>query len=120
MLSPITKKYTDESSMKQFKFVFYCDCCGKAIQTQAYDFNSAFAQKTFLSNDEKEARAIIYANEHAAAYERANNEVRLNLNRCEICGDMICEDCSVYSDELGGGVCCTKCAEANNEIKIAN
>ena len=108
MLSPITKKYTDESSMKQFKFVFYCDCCGKAIQTQAYDFNSAFAQKTFLSNDE-----------HAAAYERANNEVRLNLNRCEICGDMICEDCSVYSDELGGGVCCTKCAEANNEVKIA-
>ena len=76
MLSPITKKYTDESSMKQFRFTFYCDCCGKPIPAQAYDFNSAFAQKTFLSNDEKEARAIIYANEHRLAYERANNEVR--------------------------------------------
>ena len=111
MLSPITKKYTDESSMKQFRFTFYCDCCGKAIPAHAYDFNSAFAQKTFLSNDEKEARAIIYANEHREAYERANNEVRLNLNRCEICGDMVCEDCSVYSEKLGGDVCCMKCAE---------
>ncbi|MBQ7399885.1 MAG: hypothetical protein IJW06_05460 [Clostridia bacterium] len=120
MLSPITKKYTDDSSMKQFKFTFYCDCCGKPIFTKVYDFNSAFAQKTFLSNDEKEARAIIYANEHREAYERANNEVRLNLNRCEICGDMICEDCSVYSDKLGGGVCCKKCGEANNEAKVSD
>ena len=117
MLSPITKKYTDDSSMKQFKFTFYCDCCGKPIFTQVYDFNSAFVQKSFLSNDEKEARAIIYANEHREAYERANNEVRLNLNRCEICGEMICEDCSVYSDELRGGVCCMKCDEANSEEK---
>ena len=111
MLNPITKKYTDESSIKQFRFTFYCDCCGKAIPAQAYDFCSGFQLKTFLTNDEKEARAIIYANEHGKAYERANNEVRLNLNRCEVCGDMICEDCSVYADELGGGVCCKKCAE---------
>jgi hypothetical protein len=111
MLSPITKKYTDESSMKQFRFTFYCDCCGKAIPAQAYDFNSAFAQKTFLTNDEKEARAIIYASEHDKAYERANNEVRLNLNRCAVCGDMVCEVCSVYSEKLGGDICCKKCAE---------
>ena len=79
----------------------------------------ALAIERLESGDEKEARAIIYASEHGKAYERANNEVRLNLNRCEICGDMVCEDCSVYSDELGGGVCCKKCAEANNEEKIA-
>lgn len=114
MLSPITKKYTDESSMKQFKFVFYCDCCGKTIQTQPYDFNSAFAQKTFLSNDEKEARAIIYASEHGKAYERANNEARLELNKCEICGDMVCEDCTVYGAKLDGGVCCKACAGKQN------
>ena len=110
MLSPITKKYTDESTMKQFKFTFHCDCCGKAIPAQVYDFNSAFAQKTFLSNDEKEARAIIYANEHREAYERANNEVRLNLNRCAVCGDMVCENCSVYSEKHGGDIYCKKCA----------
>ena len=68
------------------------------------------AKLPLLTNDEKEARAIIYASEHGKAYERANNEVRLNLNRCEICGDMVCEDCSVYSEELSGGVCCKKCA----------
>ena len=111
MLSPITKKYTDDSSMKQFRFTFYCDFCGKPISTQTYDYNNAFVQKTFLSNDEKEARAIIYANEHREAYERANNEVRLNLNRCAVCGNMVCEDCSVYSEKLGGDVCCRKCAE---------
>lgn len=111
MLEPITKKYTDESSMKQFKFTFYCDCCGKAVPTQAYAYRNGFQKKTFLSNDEKEARSIIYASEHGKAYERANNEVRLNLNRCEVCADMVCEDCSVYAEELGGGVCCKKCAE---------
>ena len=113
MLSPITKKYTDESTMKQFRFTFYCDCCGKAVPTQAYEFNSAFAQKTFLSNDEKEARAIIYAHEHGAAYERANNEVRLNLNRCEVCGNMICEDCSIYSENGKVDVFCKACANDN-------
>ena len=115
MLGPITKKYTDESSMKQFRFVFYCDCCGKPIPTKTYAYNSAFAQKTFLSNDEKEARAIIYANEHREAYERANNEVRLNLNRCGMCGDMVCEDCSVYSNKLVGDIHCKKCAEKSQQ-----
>lgn len=111
MLVPITKKYADDSSLKQFRFTFYCDCCGKAIPTQAYDFHNNFLKKKFLSNDEKEARAIIYASEHSKAYERANNEVRLNLNRCEICGNMVCEECSVYTDKLNGGICCKICAE---------
>ena len=53
MLNPITKKYTDESSIKQFRFTFYCDCCGKAIPAQAYDFCSGFQQKTFLQNTRK-------------------------------------------------------------------
>lgn len=111
MLKPVTKKYTDESTVKQFKFTFYCDCCKNEMPTLAYDFCSGFKKKIFLSNDEKEARSIIFANEHDKAYERANNEIRLNLNRCEVCGDMICEDCSVYTDKLNGGICCKKCAE---------
>lgn len=111
MLRPVTKKYSDESSIRQFRFTFYCDCCGKAIPAPAMEFDSGFRKKTFLTNEEREARAIIYANEHRAAYERANNEIRLVLNRCERCGDLICEDCSVYDESLGGGICCKKCRE---------
>ena len=111
MLKAVTKRLADKSTIKQFEFEFYCDCCGKPIKTDVLEFISGFKDKIFLSNDEREARAIIYASDHGKAYERANNEARLELNKCEICGDMVCEDCTVYSAGLGGGVCCKNCSE---------
>lgn len=110
MLKSITKKYSDESDMKLFQFTFYCDCCGKGIKATPLEFHSMFSKKPFLTSDEREARAIIYANEHRQAYERANNEIMIELNRCEICSAVVCDDCAYYLDELGGGICCTKCA----------
>ena len=111
MLKAVTKKFTDKSTIKQFEFEFYCDCCGKPVKAEAYEFVSGFKNKKFLSNDEREARAIIYANDHARAYERANNEVRLELNKCEICGNMVCDECTVYGVDLQGGLCCRNCAK---------
>lgn len=111
MLKAVTKRFADKSTIKQFEFEFYCDCCGKPIKTDVYEFVSGFKDKKFLSNDEREARAIIYANDHGKAYERANNEVRLELNKCEICGNMVCEECTVYGVNLQGGLCCKNCAE---------
>ena len=99
MLDPITKRYEDASNMKQFEFIFFCDCCGKAMPSTVLQFRSRFRQKLFLTSDEREARAIIYADHHGKAYERANNEVRHELNRCEICGDMVCEDCTIYNEK---------------------
>ena len=93
------------------------ESCNKKVhrqindKTEVHEFVTGFKDKKFLSDDEREARAIIYANDHRNAYERANNEVRLELNRCEICGNMVCEDCTVYGQNLNGGVCCKKCAE---------
>ena len=113
MLKPITKKFSDKSTLKQFEFVFYCDCCKKSIPTTTYKYDNMFENKTFLSDDEREARAIIYASEHNKAYERANNEVRLELNKCEICGNMVCEDCSFYSNDLKGKIICKNCNEKN-------
>jgi len=110
MLDPVTKRYEDASTMKQFYFIFYCDCCGKALPSTALDFRSGFRQKRFLSADEREARAIIYADHHGKAYERANNEVLHELNRCEVCGDMVCEDCTIYNENYDGGVVCRKCS----------
>ena len=113
MLKPVTKRFADKSTMKKFEFEFYCDCCNKPIQTQTYEFVSGFSNKTFLNADEREARAIIYASDHGKAYERANVEVRLELNKCEICGDMVCEDCTVYDSD--GNVHCKKCDEKQNQ-----
>lgn len=109
MLKPVTKRYEDISTMKQFGFIFFCDCCGKAIQPPALEFVSGFRQKMFLTNEEREARAIIYASDHGKAYERANNEALHELNRCEVCGDMVCEDCTIYSEEGSVGVRCKNC-----------
>jgi len=115
MLDPITKRYEDASDMKRFEFVFFCDCCGRAIPSTALDFHSGFRRKLSLTAEEREARAIIYADHHSKAYERANNEVLHELNRCERCGDMVCEDCTVYNETDDGGVICRKCSEAGAE-----
>lgn len=110
MLKAVTKRFADKSTIKQFEFEFYCDCCGKPIKTEIFEFISGFKDKSFLTNDEREARAIIYANDHAKAYERANIEARLELNKCEICGNMVCEECTVYGENLNGGFCCKECS----------
>jgi len=114
VLKPVTKRYQDMSTMKQFEFVFYCDCCGKALSTTVIGYDSGFRKKFFLTSDEREARAIIYADNHGKAYERANNEVLHELNRCEKCGDMVCEDCTVFESEKEGKVYCIKCSRQSD------
>ena len=49
MLKAVTKRFTDKSTIKQFEFEFYCDCCGKPIKTQVHEFVSGFKDKKFLS-----------------------------------------------------------------------
>ena len=110
MLKSVTKRFADNSSLGRFEFEFYCDCCGKPLPPIVIQPQNRFKKKLWLSRDEREARAIIYANDHSKAYERANNEVRHELNRCEICGEMVCEECTVYGALESGGVCCKRCA----------
>lgn len=115
LLKPITKKFSDKSTMEQFEFVFYCDCCGKPTPTTIYKYDNRFENKKFLSESEQEARAIIYADEHSKAYERANNEARLEFNNCECCGIMLCDDCSFYNED--GGIVCKTCFEKEKSKK---
>ena len=115
MLHSFTTNHNDLSTDAGFQFEFFCDCCGRAIPSTALDFHSGFRRKLFLTAEEREARAIIYADHHSKAYERANNEVLHELNRCERCGDMVCEDCTVYNETDDGGVICRKCSEAGAE-----
>ncbi len=110
MLSPATKKWEDTSTTEQFKFVFFCDHCGKPIPSPEYKFHSGFKPKVFMSESERRAREILWKNDHDAALERANLDMFQNhLHRCEICGDHVCGDCIYECNELGGGVCCEKC-----------
>jgi len=111
VLKSVTKHFTDNSTLNRFEFEFYCDCCGKALPPVIIKPQRTFKKKLWLSEDEREARAIIYAHDHNVAYERANNEIRHELNRCEICGELICEECTVYGVLENGGVCCKRCAE---------
>jgi len=97
--------------MNRFEFEFYCDCCGKPLPPVVLTPKYQFKKKLWLSRDQREARAIIYANDHSKAYERANNEIRHELNRCEVCGELVCEECTVYDALKNGGVCCKRCAE---------
>lgn len=109
MLKPITKNFLDRSNMEQFDFVFFCDYCNNPKSIGTYKYDDRFEKKMILTKSEKEARAIIYADEHSKAYERANNEARLNFNNCEICQIMICESCSYYLED--GRIVCKSCKE---------
>ncbi len=110
MLDPATKKWEDKSDLKKFRFLFFCDCCGKQIPSPEYNFNSGFKPKLLMSESERLARQLLWSNDHAAAMERANLDMLQNhLHRCEICGDHVCGDCARICDELKGGVCCERC-----------
>jgi len=111
VLKAVTKRFADNSTLTRFEFEFCCDCCEKPLPPVVIEPQFRFKKKLWLTRDEREARAIIYANDHSRAYERANNEIRHELNRCETCGEMVCEDCTVYGSLEGGGICCKRCAE---------
>lgn len=113
MLDAVTRRWEDRSTIKTFKFVFFCDCCGKAISPPEYQFKSGFKPKILMSGPERKARELIWLRDHDAAYERANVYMLTEqIHTCEICGAHICGDCAVICDELDGGVCCQACLDS--------
>lgn len=111
MLEAVTKKYIDSSTEEQFEYSFFCDCCGKNVSTTRYSFKPGFAKKFFLSRTEQRAREIIWQRDHDSAYERANIEALKILNRCVLCGAVVCGDCTVECEETGGKTVCLTCAK---------
>ena len=108
MLPAVTKKYEDHSTDRYFRFVFYCDECGMAWESEHYPFSMRDAS---LENEgEKKARVLMRKAEHDAAYERANTEAVLNFNRCPQCGQRVCDDCFAEFE-----IVCLKC-----EVQIQN
>ena len=95
VLDAVTKKYIDASTEEQFSFSFFCDCCSKVVSTTKLAFRPGFEKKLFLSRTEQKARELVWQRDHDSAYERANVEALKKLNRCVICGEAICNDCTV-------------------------
>ncbi len=93
MLEPVTKKFEDGSTLEHFKFIFFCDRCGKPVKVVTYPYNPPFKPKFFLSKSEQRARELIWQSDHASAYDRANKEVLLSFNRCPVCKERVCDDC---------------------------
>lgn len=110
MLEPVTKDWEDLSTLEEFAFKFFCDCCHKELTVPKLKFNDGFRRKRRLTPTEEKLRGLVWARDHEAAYERANLFMHQNhVHYCEICGDHICGDCAYVCDELEGGVCCEKC-----------
>ena len=103
MLRPITRKMTDESGGGTYRFTFYCDVCGKPYQSPAYD-------STVVTVPDRRAQEIEYND----AYERANNEVLKNFNRCPACQRVVCDECFNILEDMD--ICRVCSAPATAEI----
>lgn len=98
MLPSVTKKFLDHSTDDSFAFSFFCDVCGGEWKSDEYEFS--MSNTSAASDAEKRARDIIWASEHQAAYERANNEALLQFNKCPSCGMRVCDFCFFAFDDV--------------------
>ena len=104
MLPPITKRFADHSTDREFRFEFFCDKCGAVWKSDVYPF---YLRDAPCGNEgESRAREILWKADHNAAYERANNEAAMNFNRCRKCGLRFCDDCFSEFELI-----CTDCAK---------
>jgi len=94
MSIPITRKSIDHSSADHFGFSFFCDRCGKEWKSQTLPFN--YGNFSIIENEE--ARQLIWAQEHKAAFEHANLEAHMRFSLCPICGKWVCDDCIILED----------------------
>ena len=104
-LPALTKRFSDESTQQEFKFTFYCDCCGTGYQSPPIPFSAATAD-----NAAKPAfiQKLLWQTEHEDAYERANQQAMRCFTKCAECGKWFCEDCL---DEFAEIPLCPGCRE---------
>lgn len=103
-LPTVTKRMTDESDAKGFRFTFYCDRCGTGYQTKKIPFSITDAPGRL--EDFTKAQKLIWNAEHEDAYERGNRTALITFDACEDCGQYICETCG---GELEPDTACSDC-----------
>jgi len=102
----LTEKTIDHSDGKTFSFSFFCDLCGKEWVSPVQPFSGG--ESSVVENDE--AKKLLWAAEHRAAFDEANLEAHFHFCLCPFCGKWVCGDCfCVENDEFGGR--CKDCRE---------
>jgi hypothetical protein len=100
MSKPLTQKTTDHSDEKSFSFSFYCDICGKEWRSPTVWFETGG-----MTIEHEEARQMVWAQEHKAAFEQANLEAVIKFNLCEKCGIRVCDACFCFDEKKQIGLC---------------
>jgi hypothetical protein len=89
MREPVTKKRADRSTMDAFSFSFFCDICEVEWRSARYKLNPG----DYSAQINSAIYRMLWNDQHAAAYERANRDARFEFNRCPMCGRGVCKDC---------------------------
>ena len=111
-LPALTRRFTDESTEREFKFTFYCEHCGTGYQSPAIPFSGAATAGSF--ENFTRSQKLIWSAEHEDAYERANQRAQAIFTPCTGCGKLICEDCA---DELADIALCPDCRAKEGQSK---
>ncbi|MCL2196414.1 MAG: hypothetical protein FWB77_02235 [Treponema sp.] len=101
----LTKRTTDYSNGGSFSFSFYCDTCGNEWKSLTFPFESG----GFTAIESEEVRQLIWAQEHKAAFDKANLEAHFHFSFCSKCGKWVCDDCFNFWGNNKNGIC-KKCA----------
>jgi hypothetical protein len=99
----LTKNTANHSNKTGFSFSFFCDRCEKEWISPFIPFING----GFSDIEHEEARQMIWAQEHRAAFENANIEAHFHFSRCSICSKVVCNDC--YNPDSGD--MCVDCKE---------
>ena len=106
MTKDFTKKFIDNSINKGFQFIFYCDICGKPVESSFIKYSLYkrpwICRLGRFSKDEWNA-------EHDIALEFAISKAKAKFNKCSLCKSFVCDDdYNIESD-----MCCY-CSPKNN------
>jgi hypothetical protein len=97
MSKPLTRKTIDHSDANGFSFSFFCDICGKEWRSPNVPFET-----DGMTIEHEEARTLLWAKEHSAAFEQANLEAHMQFNGCRKCGKRVCDNCFNVEGENTG------------------
>jgi len=114
MLKSCTKKYTDESDERTFRFTFYCDLCGEGFCATPVSFTGGNPPG---EPNAKKAWEAKWRKEHYRAFERANFEARYRFHACPGCGLLVCDKCVVTKLLPDGGEKWERCVACEQRVK---
>lgn len=115
MLESCTKRYSDESNEKSFRFTFFCDFCGAAYQSTPIPCTVTVTTKS-PTEAEIELYKLRWQMEHTQAFARANQEASIYFFACPGCGRYICPGCVVSTFTPSEDILdrCPKCSARSN------